>query len=148
MQVYPDAGGFHCFVCGAGGDVIDFYQQYYSIGFRDALEKINDDFSLGLDLNPSQDERHKQNEAAERRRKRLLAIRSEQERLESAYNNALTNWQYWDSLKQKSAPRSFTDELSDTYVFACQHIEQAADELGRAEAALQAFRLERKNKSG
>ena len=39
---------FHCFVCGAGGDVIRLVQDLHGIGFRQALVKINSDFSLGL----------------------------------------------------------------------------------------------------
>lgn len=38
MQVYPHDGGFHCFVCGANGSVIDFIQRMESISFGDAIE--------------------------------------------------------------------------------------------------------------
>lgn len=38
MQVYPHDGGFHCFVCGANGSVIDFIQRMENISFGDAIE--------------------------------------------------------------------------------------------------------------
>lgn len=41
-------GNFHCFGCGEHGDIINFIQKYFSLGFHDAVEKINKDFCLGL----------------------------------------------------------------------------------------------------
>lgn len=43
-----DGGIYHCFVCGAKGDVIRFVQDVFSVSFQDALEKLNNDFHLGL----------------------------------------------------------------------------------------------------
>ena len=41
---------FHCFVCGASGDVIGFVQQYFNLPFSDAIIKLNDDFCLCLPI--------------------------------------------------------------------------------------------------
>ncbi len=38
MCVVPTKQIFHCFVCGAGGDVFSFIQKYHSMDFREALE--------------------------------------------------------------------------------------------------------------
>ena len=38
MSVVPHKQIFHCFVCGAGGDVFTFVQRYHSMEFREALE--------------------------------------------------------------------------------------------------------------
>lgn len=38
MCVVPAKQIFHCFVCGAGGDVFSFIQKYHAMGFREALE--------------------------------------------------------------------------------------------------------------
>jgi DNA primase len=40
MCVIPAKQIFHCFVCGAGGDVFTFIQKYHSMGFREALEYL------------------------------------------------------------------------------------------------------------
>lgn len=40
MYVVPAKGIFHCFVCGAGGDVFDFVQRFHRMDFRDALELL------------------------------------------------------------------------------------------------------------
>ncbi len=39
---------FKCFVCGAGGSVIDFVMKLFDIPFRQAILRINADFALGL----------------------------------------------------------------------------------------------------
>ncbi|MDX2149004.1 MAG: CHC2 zinc finger domain-containing protein [Planctomycetota bacterium] len=38
MNVIPDKQIFHCFVCGAGGDVFSFVKRYHKMEFREALE--------------------------------------------------------------------------------------------------------------
>ncbi|MFI4897357.1 MAG: DNA primase [Phycisphaerales bacterium JB059] len=38
MSVVPHKQIFHCFVCGAGGDVFTFVQRYHNMDFREALE--------------------------------------------------------------------------------------------------------------
>lgn len=40
FDIYPWGGGerFGCFACGAGGDVLDFIQRMWRLGFRDACE--------------------------------------------------------------------------------------------------------------
>lgn len=43
--------GYHCFVCGASGDVIGFVQQYFNMSFSEAVNKLNDDFNLNLPIN-------------------------------------------------------------------------------------------------
>jgi DNA primase len=37
LVVYPDTRSFHCFGCGAQGDVIDFIRRARGLGFRDAV---------------------------------------------------------------------------------------------------------------
>lgn len=46
MKLYKDS--FYCYGCGIGGDSIKFVQLCFSLGFREAMLKINDDFRLGL----------------------------------------------------------------------------------------------------
>lgn len=50
LHIYSGNRGWHCFGCGAGGDVIDFVQLSFGLSFQDALAKINDDFQLGLQV--------------------------------------------------------------------------------------------------
>ena len=48
LKIYPGTGGWHCFGCGAGGSVIDFVMQLFSISFSQAIIRISADFCLGL----------------------------------------------------------------------------------------------------
>lgn len=43
-----DAHTFHCFTCGAKGDVIDFVMQLHGMDFPDTVKLLDRDFSLGL----------------------------------------------------------------------------------------------------
>ena len=38
--VYPETGSFHCFGCGASGDVIDFVRRAEGLGFREAVQRL------------------------------------------------------------------------------------------------------------
>lgn len=41
---------WRCWSCEEHGDVFDFVQKYFSIGFREAMQKLSDDFGLGIEL--------------------------------------------------------------------------------------------------
>lgn len=51
---------YHCFACGQHGDVIQFVQDYFNIGFVEALKKINYDFNLNLNYGELSKEQIKQ----------------------------------------------------------------------------------------
>lgn len=42
---------FYCFSCNKTGDLIQFVQYLFKISFKDAMQKINEDFRLGLESN-------------------------------------------------------------------------------------------------
>ncbi|MCC6679198.1 MAG: DNA primase [Phycisphaerales bacterium] len=48
MNVVPSKQIFHCFVCGAGGDVFTFVEKFYKMDFREALEFLAEKFSIEL----------------------------------------------------------------------------------------------------
>lgn len=48
MKIYDKTNSFYCFACHSSGDVIKFVQLLYGLNFQKAMEKINDDFQLGL----------------------------------------------------------------------------------------------------
>lgn len=63
---------FYCFVCGFGGDVIDFVQALFNIPFRDALEKLAHDFGIAEGVDP----------VAVAKRQKELKMRRDREYLE------------------------------------------------------------------
>lgn len=42
---------FYCFSCNKTGDIIQFVQYLFNISFKEAMQKINEDFGLGLESN-------------------------------------------------------------------------------------------------
>ena len=48
--VSPDRQSFHCFGCGAGGDVISFLMDYLGLSFRDTLEELAQEAGIELTL--------------------------------------------------------------------------------------------------
>ena len=63
---------FHCFVCGAKGDVITFAERIHNIGFSDAMSLLDRDFSVGLQL--MSDAEANAMQAAQRRREHAQAV--------------------------------------------------------------------------
>lgn len=47
LKLYPD-GGWHCFGCGKGGSSIDFVMALFDLDFRQAVVRLDMDFSLNL----------------------------------------------------------------------------------------------------
>jgi|SRR5579872_6729262 len=48
FHVHPDKGFFHCFGCGAGGDVFTFLQLHEKVGFYDAVRMLAQKFGVAL----------------------------------------------------------------------------------------------------
>lgn len=46
-KLYEGEGGFHCFGCGRGGTVIDLVMGLFGLDFRQALVRLDLDFSIG-----------------------------------------------------------------------------------------------------
>jgi len=50
MKIYPNNNSWHCFSCNSGGDVISLVQAIYDIDFKTAINQINQDFNLNINL--------------------------------------------------------------------------------------------------
>lgn len=50
-------GGFKCFACGASGSSLDLTMQLFGIDLKGAAARLNEDFNLGLDREPTAAER-------------------------------------------------------------------------------------------
>lgn len=81
LKIYPENRGFCCFGCGASGSVIDFTMRLFDIPFKEAIKKLNSDFSLGLSLDrPNRAELSRlmrQRQAEARRREEIERRRME-----------------------------------------------------------------------
>lgn len=66
LKLYPGAGGFHCFGCGAGGSAIDFVARLFGLDPMEAVRRLDQDFHLHLPLDRPPN--CKEREQAQRRR--------------------------------------------------------------------------------
>jgi DNA primase len=130
MKVYPGKRGFCCFSCGEAGDVIHFTQKLFSLPFRDAMRKLNDDFALGIlmDGKPAQ-------QTAEQKRKMMeLREREEQQRREreQAERDYWAKFDRWRALcRQRDLyrPKPLDADLDPLFEEAVRLLPQAEYEL-------------------
>lgn len=138
MKIYPGDRGFYCFSCGKGGDIFDFVMQQNGCDFKGAIELLieafNLPFTLDNDANPYE---------TERQRKRLEAIRRQEEMRQADYELSLKEYEKWEMLyhtyvswKEKFAPM-WPDEVPDRrYIEACQSIDITFEKMKNAESRL------------
>lgn len=100
LKIYPGAGGWHCFGCGAGGSVIDFVARLFDIGFSNACDKLNADFSLGLTGKiPSRAEKSALLESRRREAARKVAADAE-------YKRQAARYRYYRDVAENADPQS------------------------------------------
>lgn len=143
LKVYKD--GWHCYGCGAGGDVISFVMKYYDLPFKEACAKINDDFHLGLPIGEKRTERQRIADAAEAWRKRQVKTAREQavEQAKLAHSKAFDRWLIISTIVERMRPE-MDDFPGDGFWAAAVHLlpeaewnlEQAEIRLYEAEHAL------------
>lgn len=146
FKAYPGTRGFYCFGCGAHGSVIDFVMMYFELSFKDALVKINEDFSLCLPIGEKLD-RRKQLEMSRQaflRKREMNARKAEQEMLENAYWAAFDAWKRLDDNKRNYAPKTPSEPFHPLFVEALKNIAGAEYNLSCAEIAR--YEYEKRNK--
>lgn len=102
FKVYSENRKFKCFGCGEGGSVIDFVMKYFELSFKQAIEKINNDFGLGLSLKaPS---RYQQMDMAKLSRQKRIDREnreSAERNLDDIYLNLLAELDFYNSMKEQ-----------------------------------------------
>lgn len=139
MEVYDGDRGWWCFVCGEGGDVIDFTRRYFRLSFRGALERLNEDFSLHLPLDRPPDAEYMR-EVARRREEQAAARRFEAWRINTV--NQLADCSRLANMALKLlAPSDWTESI-DIAIREHATVDYYLDVLcGRdADAIMQIFR--------
>jgi hypothetical protein len=116
-------GGFHCFVCGLGGDSVRFAQELLQLASpMDALRQVDRDFGLGLPLGKSNNapriDKAKLNAA---KRKALTG-----DLLTAATETLLDFAAALEFIQSECAPSKETfEEASDVWVFSLHNLEYA-----------------------
>ncbi len=132
---------FHCFVCGAKGDIFDFVMRLFNIPFGKAAEKLCEDFSLPYGNCTSMS----QNEREELARKSFEVVRRRKER--EAYRRQLEDEYFglWNALQDlednriRYAPKIGDVVLHPLYKIAVDNVEAMRYEVMKKEEEMKEF---------
>ena len=105
FRVYPD-GTFHCFGCGAHGDVITFVMKIQNISFSDACAKLDGDVSYS-----------EQSKIAKIKREREKAAEKRNEAADE-YFNALDLFNANEQIIKDMKPKSIEDTPDGVWLYA------------------------------
>ncbi len=116
MKLYKNS--FHCFACGAGGDLFTFIQRMDDVSFKDAFVALGGTFKK-----QTRRDKIELYKACKEREKRLKAERHRQELI----------WLNADKLRVSRNVLRNEEPLSDAWCFAMEHYLAAQLECARLE---------------
>ena len=116
MQVYDD--GYHCFSCGAHGDVIDLAAQLYGVDNREAI-RITAELAGIAAIDNTQEYKRKADAIRQKADERKQTINA----LNTSYYKLLAEFARLERNKTEYAPRSPDTDLHPLFVEAITRIE-------------------------
>ena len=123
LKIYKGGRGWCCFGCHKGGDVINFASLYYGLGFTKTLQRLNDDFNLGIIQKQQETPQNSVLMAVQIAKRK--AERKKQERLKAAleaeYWAVFDRWIDNERKIQDNAPKSFGEDLQPVF---CQALRE------------------------
>lgn len=103
FTVAPEKGIFHCFGCGAGGNIFSFLMQYHRLSFPEAVQELARRYGIPItfkDLGP---------EGSQQAKKRTMAYEINQ--LAAAFYQATLNGPEGKAGREYLAQRGLTEEV-------------------------------------
>lgn len=128
----------HCFVCGESADQISFVMKYFGLSFKEAISKINIDFSLGLPIGEKIDRRKR----IELSKKCFLANQQrqkeneEKQKLLSEYHTAFDEYVRLENQRKKYKPKSMDEQPHPLFIESLMNLDYAEYRLDCAETEL------------
>ena len=135
MKVYGGDRGWYCFGCGENGDVITFVMKLFSIDFKTAIQKLNEDFSLNLKIGNRITRREKTSlskRAYEIKKQRELSGK-ERDDLKREYHEALSEYIRLDQNRLKYAPKQGDEDWHPLFTESLRKMSHAEYNLDIAE---------------
>lgn len=135
MKVYSQPGrGWHCYGCGAGGDVVELAKRYYGLSYPDATEKVAQDMGIALPFGHENTTKEEKLRILARTREMEAQRKREQnlkETLEAKYWELFDAWLQADRLVQELSirERSSDEAFSDAFCEALTQRQKAKEEL-------------------
>lgn len=117
---------FNCFGCGAKGNAVSFVEQLFNIDFKTAVQKINDDFSLGL-LTSELTEKQKQKIRA--RKIQIYEAEQQLNELDNIKAEYMQAWKHYVTYKPTETDNAeeFFGSLDKRYLDALVTIQRLDD---------------------
>lgn len=109
LKVYDNPErGWHCYGCKAGSTVIDFAVRWYGITFKQAIARLNYDFSLGLPLGekPTESELARLRAEDEARKREKRARKRAFSVAVAEWERAFERWLLLDRWARECVPKS------------------------------------------
>ena len=104
--VYPKDGSYHCFGCGASGDIFNFLMRTEGLDFRGALEKLAG--KAGVEIKPRNEQAAAEDRARERLKEACAAAAS-------FYQNLLLNHPAAGPARAYAEKRGITQSTVETF---------------------------------
>jgi len=135
LKLYKGQRGYHCFGCGATGDVINLVMRYYDISFKQALLRLDSEWGLGLNLTGRPLSR-RERKAEELKAWHRALRKSNEERLQQialeAYYSACKLADEFLRQKAENAPTGPSEGWNEAFCQALQYsaeVRELAEEL-------------------
>lgn len=115
---------YHCWTCGAKGNIVGFVMELFGLSYIDACRKINEDFSLNIPLDGNLTFRQKQ-EARQKLQKIRAECEAEKKQRQDEndrYNALMDEYAVMDIIRIYLAPKSEDEPLDDLYVKAMHRL--------------------------
>lgn len=134
MKLFSGERGYYCFVCHAGGDVIDLVRRVNGCGLREAVAWLDGAFHIGLNIDAPEDKERQRavQRAIQRRRERRREQELERIALHNTQLDALSLGMELDELIEAARPHRYSEEWSDAFCAALK----AREELKQIEEEL------------
>ena len=138
FKVYNGDRGYYCFGCGESGDIIDFVKKFFNIAFNEALQKLNQDFGLGLPIGKRLTylKRLEISKKAYNFKKNKEAEKQQLDRLKQDRDNLLSEWIRLDKQGRKYRPKATEIDIHPLFVEYLLNISRIEFELECAEMRL------------
>ena len=112
---------FRCFGCGVGGDVISLTEKLLKLSPIKAVERLNSDFNLGLNLKPHRPTAAERQEKAVRNQRKTISETWETWK-DSAVKNVIKYIKLLEHWQRQYEPKDINAEYHPLFVESCQEI--------------------------
>lgn len=141
FKVYQNGKKFHCFGCGADGDVISFAMKYYGIIYGQAVTRLASEFGIPIEGERplTIKERVKIQEMRQKRKQEEELLKAEYNRLFDAYLLACDECERLSNNLTAYAPKSLEEPFDERYCEAVKMLPVKNYECEMAQIALKEF---------